>query len=213
MLRNTPIFEGFTKEQIDSAIEKLNGRRKHYSKEELIYMEGDFINEMGIVMEGSVRIEKIDYQGNRNIISNVEKGAIFGEAYALMTGHPLMIDVAAGKDCEILFLNLRNLMSEDVMACDWYPVCIMNLLKNANMKNMELTGRSLHTSSKHVRDRVMSYLTAISNHVQSREFDIPFNRQQMADYLGLDRSALSKGLCRMRDEGMIEFRKNHFRII
>ena len=213
MLRNILIFEGFTKDQIDSAIEKLSGRRKRFLKEELIYSEGDFIDEMGIVMEGSVRIEKIDYQGNRNILSNIEKGAIFGEAYALMTGHPLMIDVVAGKDCEILFLNLRNLMRKDVMICDWYPVCIMNLLKNASMKNMELTERSRHTSSKHIRDRVMSYLTAVSNHVQSNEFNIPFNRQQMADYLSLDRSALSKELGRMSDDGLIELRKNHFRII
>lgn len=168
---------------------------------------------MGIVLHGSTRIERIDYQGNRSILAHIGEGEIFAESYALLSQAPLMVDVVANSDCQILFLNLKRAECAEAKAASWYSTLIMNLLKISNRKNLALSSRSFHTFSSHVRGRILSYLQAQAIQHASYSFDIPFNRQQMADYLNVDRSALSNELCKMRDEGLLVFRKNHFELM
>ncbi|MDY2699830.1 MAG: Crp/Fnr family transcriptional regulator [Lachnospiraceae bacterium] len=208
-----PLFENFKESDVKEALEVLSSRTCAYSKDQLIYHEGSYINEMGIVQSGSIRIERIDYQGNRNILAHIEKGQIFAETYAMLKNEPLMIDVVANIDCEVLFLNLKKIETLETMKHSWHSAFIINLLKISNRKNLELSKRNFHTFSKHIRSRVLSYLIAQSRQRKALAFDIPFNRQQMADYLNLDRSALSNELCKMRDDGLILFHKNHFQLL
>lgn len=210
-LEKTPVFQGFTDGELKEALALLQNRTKAYPKDQTILLEGDSVSELGIVLEGSVTIERLDYQGNKNILGINSVGQVFAESYA-MTGKPLMIDVTANEDCQIFFLEIGQLKANPIDR-PWFTRLLLNLLMISNRKNLELSGRSFHTVSKQIRGRVLSYLTAVSHEKGCRAFEIPLNRQQMADYLNLDRSALSGELSKMRDEGLISFHKNHFELL
>lgn len=181
---------------------------RRFEKGGVIFRTGDIIHEIGIVQAGSVNIENTDLWGNRSILSNVGRGQVFGETYA-MCGEPMMVDAVAAENSEILFLRLDILMDENQ---PWYGRIMSNMLRVSVQKNLELSSRIFFTTPKTIRGRLLAYLSAMSVKCGSTTFQVPFDRQQMADYLNLDRSALSKELGKMRDEGLIEFYKNTFRL-
>jgi len=184
-------------------------RTKKYKKGDVILAMGDTTERLGIVLAGAVHIENLDLWGNRSILSDVSAGQIFGETYAL-TGEMLMVDAVASEDVSVLFLDVKKMMGRHCRERSWFPTMLMNLLMMSSRKNLTLSNRIFHTSSKRVRTRLQSYLSFCSLKAGSWQFDIPFDRQQLADYLNLDRTAMSKELGRMRDEGILDFRKNHF---
>lgn len=210
-LQKTPVLAGFRQDEIHQALTLLQSRQAVYGKGSCIFSEGQVTSCLGIVLSGSVTIERIDYLGNKSILGINRAGQVFGESYATM-GTPLMVDVVANEDCTILFLQL-DCLSALPAGTSWYPKLLMNLLRVSAHKNLELSGRSFHTFSKHIRGRVISYLTAISREKGCMEFDIPLDRQQMADYLNVDRSALSNELGKMRRDGLIAYHKKHFRLL
>ena len=209
-LSHTIVFRGFQDDEIWEALQCLRYRIAHYEKEALILQEGDRTNELGILLDGHVRIERIDYMGNRNILSHVSQGQIFAETYAFLDEEVLLVDVVSGTECNILYIDVHRSHLANIQDYAWYPALLMNLLILSDQKNLELSRRNFHTFSKHVRGRILSYLSEQARQEGSPEFDIPYNRQQLADYLNLDRSALSKELCKMRDEKLLSFHKNHF---
>ena len=168
---------------------------------------------MGIVLFGSVTIESNDIWGNRTILSHVGKGQFFAETYALLTDEPMLVDATANEDCGILFLEINRLTNTAPGNDEWRVRILNNLLTISAHKNLALSGRSFHISPKSIRGRVMSYLNSVSLQKGSRTFDIPFDRQQLADYLNIERTALSKELGRMQKEGIISVRKSHFIIL
>ena len=174
---------------------------------------GSATDRMGIVLEGSVTIESNDIWGNRTILSHVESEQFFAETYALLENETMLVDVVANENCRILFLKVGSLDKLISLNKPWANILIANLLSISVRKNLHLSGRSFHTSPKTIRGRVMSYLNTVSLQKDSKEFDIPFDRQQLADYLNLERTALSKELSKMQDEGIINVRKNHFRLL
>ena len=210
-LKNTMLFRGLTGDDVRTALKTLNAHEKSFAKGEAVLLAGDTINEMGLVLSGGVTIESNDIWGNRTILSHCGPGEFFAETYALLPDEPLMVDVFAAENSRILFLNVGSL-SNPGQNHPWTFRLVTNLLMISAHKSIVLSGRSFHTAPKSARGRVMSYLNSASLRNKSTEFDIPFDRQQMADYLNLDRTALSKELGRMRDEGIIEFRKNHFKV-
>ena len=121
-----------------------------------------------------------------------------------------MVDVVTAESSEVLFLNIKKIEGERKMLPSWYPKLLRNLLLMSSQKNLILTNRIFSISAKSVRGRLLTYLNTQAVKSGSTRFSIPFTRQQMADYLNLDRSALSKELCRMRDEGLLDFHKNQF---
>ncbi len=165
---------------------------------------------MGLVLEGSVTIESNDAWGNRTIISHVVKNQVFAETYALLENEPMLVDVTASENCRILFLRSGRIQSLKSNPNPWALRFITNLLVISMHKNLILSGRSFHTAPKTIRGRVMAYLNSVSLQKRSWEFDIPFDRQQLADYLNLECSALSKELGKMQKDGLISCRKNHF---
>lgn len=160
---------------------------------------------------GSVNVESNDLWGNKSILSHVEAGQAFAETYALC-GEPLMVDVAAAEPCEILWLDLVPMMQQQNTAASWYPKFLHNLLLLSMQKNLALSQRIRCTTPKSARGRLLTYLSAQAVRAGSTHFSIPFDRQQLADYLNLDRSALSKELGKMRDDGLIRCRKNKFEL-
>ena len=208
----TPLFKGIDQSELSSLLMALRARVVSVPKNHMIYQEGQFVHELGILIKGSIVTTRTDYSGHKNILGNLCQGQIFAATYALLHAH-VMVNLIANEDCEIVFLNLNMLSDIENQSASWYPKLITNLMRILGQENLELSKQGYHTISKHIRGRVWSYLTTEAREHASNEFDIPFNRQQMADYLNLDRSALSNELGKMRDEHLIEFRKNHFKIL
>jgi len=212
-LKENIIFSGMTPDEIDQALNELCAMEKAYEKNSLILCAGDITDSLGLVLSGSVTIESNDMWGNKTILSNVGEGGFFAETYALLENEPLLVDVKANENCRILFFKVGSLKKLKSNMNLWSFKLISNLLMISANKNLHLSGRSFHTSPKTIRGRVMAYLNSVSLKKGSNEFDIPFDRQQLADYLNLDRSALSKELGKMKKDGLIEVRKNHFELL
>ena len=212
-LQKTMLFRGLTDSEIAVALQVLEAHEKRYDKGETLLRAGSVTERMGLVLEGSVTIESNDAWGNRTIISHVGCGQVFAETYALLENEPMLVDVTASENCRILFLRSGRIQSLQNSQNPWALKCITNLLTISMHKNLILSGRSFHTAPKTIRGRVMAYLNSVSLQRHSREFDIPFDRQQLADYLNLERSALSKELGKMQKDGLISCRKNHFIIL
>ena len=209
-LQKSRIFRGMPEEEIYSALSAFRAQEKCYKKGQALLHAGDITEKLGLVMEGSVTIESNDAWGNRTILSHVGRGQLFAETYALLDKEPLLVDVIANEDCRILFLTVGGLQNLTEISVPWAFKFTANMLIISSLKNLHLSGRSFHTAPKTVRGRVMAYLNTISLQTQSMEFDIPFDRQQMADYLNVERTALSKELGRMHNDGLIKTRKKHF---
>ena len=203
-------FRNMSPEDIEQALPRLRAREKTYKKGAVILNAGQPTERMGLVLKGSATIESNDLWGNRTILSHVGEGDFFAETYAWLRDEVVLVDVVANEDCRILFLAAGVLHDLSPAQYPWALKLTMNLLSISAKKNLALTGRSFHTAPKSARARIMAYLNTVSLQKRSREFDIPFDRQQLADYLNLERSAMSKELGRMRDEGLILTRKNHF---
>ncbi len=212
-LQKTMLFRGMTEAEITEAVQVLETYEKRYEKGETLLTAGSITERLGLVLEGSVRIESNDVWGNRTIISHVGMGQVFAETYALLENEPMLVDVTASEDCRVLFLRSGRIQSLKISLKSWTLKYITNLLTISTHKNLILSGRSFHTAPKNIRGRVMSYLNSVSLQKHTREFDIPFDRQQLADYLNLERSALSKELGKMQRDGLISVRKNHFKIL
>ena len=211
-LQKTMLFRGLTDSEIAEALQVLEAHEKRYEKGETILNAGSATERMGLVLDGSVTIESNDAWGNRTIISHVERDQVFAETYALLENEPMLVDVTASEVSRVLFLRSGRIQGLTNSLRPWVLKYIANLLTISAHKNLILSGRSFHIAPKTIRGRVMAYLNSVSLQKNSREFDIPFDRQQLADYLNLERSALSKELGKMQRDGLISCRKNHFTI-
>ena len=213
ILQDSLLFRGLEPEEIGQLLQLLAAREKRYGKGETLLHAGEQTRSLGIVLSGSVTVESNDMWGNRTILSHVGPGQFFAETYALLPGEPLLVDVTANEDCAVMYLRADRLDSPDFQIRPFALRFLTNLLRVSVSKNLHLSARSFHTAPKTVRSRVMSYLNAMALQTGRDEFDIPFDRQQLADYLNVDRTALSKELGRMRGEGILQFRKAHFKLI
>ncbi len=212
-LEKTSLFRGTCAEEIKSMLDCLQAVRKSFQKNDVIYSAGSTVSSLGIVLSGSVFIENDDFWGNKNVLDVISPGQVFAEAYASIPGEPLMFHVVAHEATEILFLNVQKLLHVCPNSCAHHSKLIQNLLCISAQKNLSLSRRSLHTAPKSIRGRLLSYLSFQALRHGSRDFCIPFNRQQLADYLNVDRSALSNELGKMQKDGLLSVKKNHFHLL
>ena len=212
MIRQITLFRGMDDGEISAALSALAAKEKTYEKDETILYAGNVSERMGLVLEGSVTIESNDIWGNRTILSHVGKGGSFAETYALLEDEPMLVDVIANESSRILFLRIGSLNRLERDISPWRVKLIGNLLRISSQKNLHLSGRSFHTAPKSIRGRVMAYLNTVSLQKHKTAFDIPFDRQQLADYLNVERTALSRELGNMQAEGLITVKRNHFEI-
>ena len=210
ILLECTLFHQMSEEDISSVLYALRAQERQYKKGSVILSAGHTTESMGLVLSGSVTVQSNDLWGNRTILSHVCRGDYFGGVFAWLRDEVMPVDVVANENCRILFLSIGQLPDLPPEQHPWAARLTANLLTIAARKNLMLTGRVFHTTPKSARARIMAYLNSVSLQKQSREFDIPFDRQQLADYLNLDRSAMSKELGRMRSEGLIQARKKHF---
>lgn len=208
----SPLLRNIGEDEFEDMRKFHHTRECIYQKGSIVFNSGDAIHEIGIIIKGSVNIENLDLWGNKSILSNIPEGGIFAEVYALCN-EPMMVDVIAAEESHILFLNVNTLRDSKNVDNSWHSKILANLLDISMHKNLALTERIFCTAPKTIRGRLLIYLSAQAGKAGSTVFQIPFSRQQLADYLNLDRSALSKELGKMRDEGLLEFYKNTFKII
>lgn len=211
LLSKTALFQGCSEDDVCNMAKHLDFKTAKYKKGTAIYKDGDTVTDIGLVLSGSVQIGHIDFLGNNSILGIVDTGDIFAEAYACIPDERLMINVMANENCEILFISVPKLFSPCTV-CKVQSRLVQNLMIISAQKNLQLSRRSLHTSPKTIRGRLLSYFSQLISEQGSNKVTTPFDRQQLADYLNLDRSALSKELGKMKKDGLIEYRKNIFEI-
>ena len=209
-LKQVTIFKGMDDEEISNALRNLCAEEKAFEKGERCFFAGECTEQMGLVLSGSVTVESNDLWGNRTVLNRIGKGGIFAETYSLLNNEPLLVDVVANEKSNILFLKIKGLIIKEKEPFNWENKFVKNLLSVFAHKNLHLAKRSFHTAAKSIRGRLMAYLDTVSIQKGSSDFEIPFNRQQLADYLNVERTALSKELGKMKKEGIIDVDKNHF---
>lgn len=212
-LSKTILFQGASPEEVRTMLHCLGAEVRSYQRGSIVYHMGDVVNSMGILLSGSVSIENDDVWGNKSILDKIGPGQVFGETYACVPNEPLMISIVATEPTEILFLDMSRVLNICSNACDFHNKLIRNLLSVSLQKNLSLSRRIFHTSSKSIRGRLLSYLSFQATQHGSCDFQIPFSRQQLADYLSVDRSALSNELGKMQKEGLLRVDRNHFTLI
>lgn len=208
-LSNTQLFYGLKEDEITSLLGCLNAEKCSYKKGEVILSEGSITENIGIVLSGMAIISCCDIWGNNSILGNAAPGSIFAEVYACIPGQPLLVTVSAAEDTSILFMNVGRVLTTCTNACPFHARLARNLLTVCAHKSLRLSQRIQHTSSKSVRGRLMSYFSECAKHAGSNSFLIPYNRQQLADYLNVDRSTMCNELSKMQKDGMIEYERNH----
>ena len=194
---------GVTQEEWARMLALSNARRRRYGKGEAVLRCGDRGRELGLVEQGSVNIETMDLSGSRSILGHIPRGQVFAETYAFCQ-EVLMVDVTAAEESQILFLDVHALLLPQYAGESWQRKLLTGLLA--------LSRRMFCVTPKTVRGRLTTYLAGQAALEGRREFSIPFDRQQLADYLNLDRSALSRELSRMQEEGLLEYHKNRFKL-
>lgn len=212
ILKRSKLFSGISQEEIGAMLKCLSASTQSYERGAYVFRRGEVISSVAILLEGMIHIQKEDYWGNLSILSEISPGELFGEVYACLGGEEMANSAAAVRSCRVLFLDVRRILTMCPSACQFHSRLIRNLLSVMAWKNRLLTRKLEHMSQRSTREKLLSYLSEQSLGAGSPSFEIPFNRQQLADYLAVDRSAMSKELCRMRDEGILEFDRNHFRL-
>lgn len=208
--KKCPLFMGIPEEDMESLLNCLNAKEISAKKGGVIFAAGDRPDYVGIVLEGSVHVVQEDYWGNRTILTAVSPGGLFAEAFSCAESAALPVSVIAHDDCTILLMDCRRILTTCSSACVFHAGLIRNLMKILANKNILMTQKMEHITKKTTKEKVLSYLSECAVSAGTNTFSIPFNRQELAEYLSVERSALSNTLCKMRDEGTIQFEKNKF---
>lgn len=206
------LFQGLTEQEADKITGCLHGERRTFDHEEYIYRAGDAGIRLGLILAGSVNITKDDIWGNHKIIDNIGQGQIFGEAYECIKGEALFVNVQAVGKTEVMFLDMCRMLATCQASCLFHQKLIQNLFFLMADRNLKLMRKMDYLTPKSIRERILAYLSDQVVKNGQYTFEIPFNRQQMADYLSVDRSALSNELSKMKQDGLIDFYKNSFSV-
>lgn len=211
-LRKTLLFRGTTEDELPQLLDCLAPAYRDFKKNEMILRQGEDVSAVGLVLSGRVQIIEEDFWGNRSILADAWPGDMFAEAYAFLPGELLRVSVVADEPSSVMMLDGRRMLEVCSSACRFHTRLVQNILAESARKNLALTRKVSHMSKRTTRNKLLSYLSSQSIAAGSDSFDIPFNRQQLADYLGVDRSAMSNELCKMRDDGLVEFERHHFHL-
>ncbi|MDR2514427.1 MAG: Crp/Fnr family transcriptional regulator [Christensenellaceae bacterium] len=212
VLKQSALFHGISEDELGSLIKCLGGTFRTYKKGETIYRAGDFVREIGIVLSGRVHIIKEDAWGNANIIAEISCGEMFAEAVVCGGVGVLPVTALAAMDTEVIFVDFQRIITTCSSACVFHPLLIRNMIGVFARRNIMLAGKMEHITKRTTREKLLSYLSEQSKLNANHCFEIPFNRQELADYLSVERSALSAEMSKLKVEGMIDYRKNHFEL-
>ena len=213
LLKRSQMFDGIAESDIEALLICLGAKMRTFSKGEYVYRRGEFINEITLLLSGKLHIQMEDYWGNSNIITMISAGELFGEAYVAPNSGKLLNNVIAVEDSSIMFFDAKKVITVCPSACKFHSIVVQNLFFAISEKNRKLVKKLDFMSNRTTREKLIAYLSNEASKHNTSSFSISFNRQQLADYLSVDRSAMSNELCKMRDEGLIRFNKSNFELI
>ena len=213
ILKRTRLFSGVGEEETEAMLDCLQAQLYTYKKGEYVLRQGEHLDRIMVLVNGKLHIQRDDYWGNRSIINMVSVGEMFGEAYVAPESDALMNDVLAVEDSTVIFFDVKRIITVCSSACRFHSMVVQNLFFAISEKNRKLVQKLTFMTKRTTREKLITYLSEEAKRQNSSEFSIPFNRQQLADFLSVDRSAMSNELCKMRDEGLIEFEKNRFKLL
>ncbi len=213
ILKRAKLFAGVVDEEIGAMLSCLDARLHTYKKGEYVLRGGEHLNYIAVLVDGELHIQQDDYWGNRSIVNRIAVGEMFGEAYIAPQSGALLNDVIAVEDSVVIFFDVRRIITVCSSACRFHSMVVQNLFFALSEKNRTLLQKLGHISKRTTREKLISYLSDEAKKHSSASFTIPFNRQQLADFLSVDRSAMSNELCKMRNEGLLEFKKNQFKLL
>jgi CRP-like cAMP-binding protein len=212
-LMNCPLFEKIALAELEPLLACLSARKRDYKKDSPIFMAGEEIRSVGILFSGGIYIVEYDFWGNRSIMARIESGEIFAEALACGEVKNSPVNVVAAEDSEVLFIDYKKTLSPCSSVCKFHTRLIQNMLKNMARKNLMLVKKTEHITRRTTREKLLSYLSYRAQEEKSASFELAFNRQELADYLAIDRSAMTTELSRMQEAGIIRFHKNRFELL
>lgn len=212
LLKQTELFQHMSEPEIRRMMTCLGARTQAYPPGEILLHPGEQTTQMGVLLEGQLQVQMTDAWGQVSVIRRVEAGELFAEVYALVKGSLLLVTVVAVEASRVMWLDLHRTIRVCSNVCEAHQQLIEQLMYSLARKNLQLSRKIDHTTPKSIRGRVQAYLSDLATQKGSRAFEIPFDRQGMADYLNVERSALSAELSRMRKEGLLDFHRNHFEL-
>lgn len=212
VLKRCPLFDGIDEAALSGMLTCLKARVKSYGKNETVIAEGDKAEKIGIVLEGSVQIEQNDYYGNRSIVGKAEAGELFAETFACAHVPEIPVSVVAAQGCKVMFIDCKRVTMACGNACEFHTVLIYNLMQIIAQKNLAFHRKIEITSKRTTREKLMAYLNLQAKRKGS-SFTIPYSRQELADYLSVERSGLSAEIGKLKKEGVIDCRKNKFTLL
>ena len=209
--KTNPLFQGIAFSDFDQMMNCLSVKTAAYQKDDIILLSGNTINFVGLILSGSIKIIKEDMDGNSAILTDLSVSEIFGEVFACAGITQSPVTIQAAEETEILFIDYKRIVSTCPSACPFHAKLIENMLKLIARKNILLNQKIDILSKRTTREKLLYFFD--TRRGVAKKFTVPFNREELAYYLCVDRSALSNELCKMRDEGIINFQKNKFEII
>lgn len=213
VLKKCPLFLEIDEEKLEKMLVCLGAKVLAFDKKYTVFAEGNPAKYIGIVLSGSVQIVRMDYYGNRSLLGNAGVAEIFAESFACAQVESVPVTVIANEPSEIMFIDCSHILYTCAKGCEFHKRLIFNLMKNLAVKNIGYHRKIDITSKRTTRDKLMTYLMYCAKKEGNNSFEIPFDRQELADYLEVDRSGLSVEIGKLKKEGIIENIKNRFTLL
>ena len=206
------VFDGIGIESLSALFACLGVKRRRLAKGDALMISGERADKIGILLSGALSVSAYDLDGRRTIIKRIGPGEIVAAAQSLSGADTMSVDVEADEDSDVLLVKTDRILSPCESSCSFHARLVRNIMRALAVKTLELNRKIEILSHRSTQDRLMSYLRAVAQQKGTAEFDVPFDRQQLADYLCVERSALSAEIGRLSRLGLITSRKNHFTI-
>lgn len=213
ILSHCPLFNGITTSDLTGMLKCLNAKSVEFSKGDSIFLEGDPAQFVGVVLDGAIQILQEDYYGNRSVLTILEPGELFAEVFSCAGLNAIPVSAIAIKKSTVLLLNCQQMFTVCGNACRFHSQLLQNLLKVMAMKNLAMTQKIRYMSQKTTKDKLTAFLLDHAKQNDSSEFVIPYDRQALADYLGVERSAMSVELSKLKKNGQIDTKGSWFRLL
>ncbi|MDD4565134.1 MAG: Crp/Fnr family transcriptional regulator [Eubacteriales bacterium] len=212
-LMKSPLFQDISENDMEAMLSCLGATERKYRKNEVILLAGTKVSSVGILTEGNAQITRDDAEGNRTILSELEQADLFAEAYVAAGYAEIPVTVIATSDCRIVWISFDKIIGTCSSSCDFHNTLVQNMMRVIAIKNIFMNEKMRILSCKTTKEKLMTYLNDYSERVGNDKFKIPFSRTELADFLSVDRSAMSRELSRLRDEGYIRYNKNEFELL
>jgi len=210
---NSSLFDGIIPEDRVSMLGCIGYHIGTFKKGEAVAFEDENIRHIGIVLSGSVDMVKEDLWGNRTMLLRMYRDEVFGETFACGDDNTSVVSFLVSEDARIMFIPFDRVMHTCTMACVFHHRLVENMVRIIANKNRDLMRKVEVVSKRSIREKILAYLSIQAQLQDSRYIELPLGRVELAEYLCVDRSALTRELVRMREEGLIDFDRNCFRIL